>query len=347
MKKFVKEEKQLQLVGSFSHPNKLINAIETGKIKLEVLFLDIEMPGCNGLQLAERIFEIDDSIAVIFVTAYDNYAVKAFELNALDYLLKPVCKERFQKTICRLDTKKEKKYKNKSLLRVVSLGNFNIFSQNKKVNLNWRTAKTEELFLYLLYYQGDFVSKDKIASVLWSGKDPDRALNILYTTVYSLRKMFKNVGYKQVVKSKRGYYSLNMEQISWDVIEYIKLASKVDKNVKLYLKEVKNIIDLYQEDYLSGRDYDWAYGLRTELKEKFKNILNKAADYYLEEEKYEEAISVLKHIINEVYFDDRSYKKLINVYKKLGDEFLARKQYEEYRTKLIKEFGIEPEIRFF
>lgn len=65
----------------------------------DVLFLDIQMPERNGLDLLES---IDHEIEVIFITAFDQFAVKAFELEALDYLVKPVRFERFQITIDRL-----------------------------------------------------------------------------------------------------------------------------------------------------------------------------------------------------------------------------------------------------
>ena len=56
----------------------------------EVILLDIEMPGMHGLEVARHIGRLSDGPAVIFVTAHDRHAVEAFELNALDYLLKPV-----------------------------------------------------------------------------------------------------------------------------------------------------------------------------------------------------------------------------------------------------------------
>lgn len=65
----------------------------------DVLFLDIEMPGATGFELLDR---LADPPRVVFVTAYDQHAVRAFEVNALDYLLKPVRRERLDLTIQRL-----------------------------------------------------------------------------------------------------------------------------------------------------------------------------------------------------------------------------------------------------
>lgn len=60
----------------------------------EVVLLDIQMPGMGGLELARHLAGLDDAPAIVFVTAHDRHAVEAFELNALDYLLKPVRAER-------------------------------------------------------------------------------------------------------------------------------------------------------------------------------------------------------------------------------------------------------------
>jgi DNA-binding LytR/AlgR family response regulator len=76
-------------------------------LRPQVLFLDIRMPGLSGLEAAAELADAWDSTAapfpaLVFVTAYDQYAVKAFELHALDYLLKPVTPERLSQTVGRV-----------------------------------------------------------------------------------------------------------------------------------------------------------------------------------------------------------------------------------------------------
>lgn len=72
------------------------------ELKPDIIFCDIQMPGKTGLELAE---EISAMVDVVFVTAYDEHAIKAFELNAFDYLLKPVQPERLAETIRKLAVK--------------------------------------------------------------------------------------------------------------------------------------------------------------------------------------------------------------------------------------------------
>ena len=68
--------------------------------KVDLMFLDIQMPGLNGFQVLESIIEQGLTMpVVVFVTAYDQYALKAFEVHALDYILKPADEERLEQTI--------------------------------------------------------------------------------------------------------------------------------------------------------------------------------------------------------------------------------------------------------
>ena len=69
------------------------------KLRPAVAFLDIKMPGLSGLEVAGK---ISGNCRVVFITAYDEFAIKAFETEAIDYLLKPVTRERLEKTIQRL-----------------------------------------------------------------------------------------------------------------------------------------------------------------------------------------------------------------------------------------------------
>jgi len=69
----------------------------------DVVFLDIQMPGKNGIEAAEEILRMDAPPAIIFQTAYDEFALKAFELQAADYLLKPVSQQRLQASLSRFE----------------------------------------------------------------------------------------------------------------------------------------------------------------------------------------------------------------------------------------------------
>lgn len=79
------------------------DAIQEYGDSIDVVFLDIDMPGVDGIRFAECLGELDSEPATVFVTAYDDYAVDAFDVQAVDYLLKPVRLERLQEAIERVD----------------------------------------------------------------------------------------------------------------------------------------------------------------------------------------------------------------------------------------------------
>ncbi len=86
--------KEFEVIGEASYVDEAISLIE--ELKPDLIFLDIHMPEKSGFDLLEELTTVPE---VVFTTAYDQYAVKAFELNALDYLVKPLREERFAKTI--------------------------------------------------------------------------------------------------------------------------------------------------------------------------------------------------------------------------------------------------------
>lgn len=97
----------IQVVGEADSVAAAIKAIE--KTNPDIIFLDIQMPHSTGFDLLEQ---IEINAKIIFVTAFDEYAIRAFEINALDYLLKPVSPSRLAQTIERLDQTQEIPTKN-------------------------------------------------------------------------------------------------------------------------------------------------------------------------------------------------------------------------------------------
>ncbi|MCF0051491.1 response regulator [Dyadobacter chenwenxiniae] len=99
LKRLLEPYTRIDIVGEAANAEEALVMIE--ELQPELLFLDIQMPGKNGFELLSSIE--GKSPEVIFTTAYDEYAIKAFEFNALDYLLKPIDSERLKDTIHRIE----------------------------------------------------------------------------------------------------------------------------------------------------------------------------------------------------------------------------------------------------
>jgi len=103
LKRLLEEFDGIQIIGEAANAIDAKEKIETSKP--EIIFLDIQMPGKNGFELLQELEYIPE---VIFTTAYDEYALKAFEYNALDYLQKPIEKDRLAAAISKVGEKRLK-----------------------------------------------------------------------------------------------------------------------------------------------------------------------------------------------------------------------------------------------
>lgn len=105
MKSILKEFNELEIIGEAQDGVEGLEKIQ--ELNPELVFLDINMPGLNGFEMLKKLDQIP---YVIFVTAYDEFALKAFEVNALDYLLKPLDINRLHESIAKLKVKMENEF---------------------------------------------------------------------------------------------------------------------------------------------------------------------------------------------------------------------------------------------
>jgi two-component system, LytTR family, response regulator len=114
LKKLLLEFPEVEVIGEAANANEGIEKIES--LNPDLIFLDIQMPGKSGFDM---LTQIERAPHVIFVTAYDEYALKAFEVNALDYLMKPVEPKRLADALLKVRQKDEEEllsYNNRGLL---------------------------------------------------------------------------------------------------------------------------------------------------------------------------------------------------------------------------------------
>lgn len=102
LEEYIQDIKMLKLVASFGNPVKAVKYLK--KVEVDLLFLDIDMPEMNGFDVVDAL-KPDALPQIIFSTAYDEYAIRAFDINAIDYLLKPYTKERFKDAIKKLQAR--------------------------------------------------------------------------------------------------------------------------------------------------------------------------------------------------------------------------------------------------
>lgn len=105
LKSILKDFTEIEVVGEAQNGDEAIDLI--AKTEPDLIFLDVNMPGMTGFELLKKLEVIPN---VIFVTAYDEYAIKAFDVNALDYLLKPIDESRLVEALNKLKQKTESEF---------------------------------------------------------------------------------------------------------------------------------------------------------------------------------------------------------------------------------------------
>jgi two-component system, LytTR family, response regulator len=127
----------------------LLSGVEAIKnLKPDLVFLDIEMPGQSGLNLLDYFDEIEITFSIIFITAYNNYAISAFKLSAIDYLLKPIEVEDLTQAIALFE-----KNKNRNQFKFLK-HNMGAATQ-KKIGLNTVGSIVYVVLDNILYFEAD------------------------------------------------------------------------------------------------------------------------------------------------------------------------------------------------
>lgn len=137
-----------------------LKAAET--LHFDIALLDIEMPGMSGMELAEKLKEHTPDINIIFVTAYDEYALKAFQLYASDYLLKPISVSVLENAFSNL---RYPVVSGEEKLRVQCFGNFEVFCDGEPVH--FARARAKELFAYLIDLKGASANTGELCGILF------------------------------------------------------------------------------------------------------------------------------------------------------------------------------------
>jgi DNA-binding LytR/AlgR family response regulator len=148
----------LRIVAACDDGGTALDAIAT--CKPDVAFLDIRMPGLTGLEVAAGVLEASPATQVVFVTAYDQYAIDAFDKGAVDYLLKPIARERLQSTLQRVQARAGKKAGDGALAGLLQQLSSALPAAAKSPPLVWLTAssgKDTRLIMVedIAYFQSD------------------------------------------------------------------------------------------------------------------------------------------------------------------------------------------------
>ncbi|UHA73542.1 response regulator [Paenibacillus sp. 481] len=333
----------LEVVGLFQDPREALKLANEEHIDL--IFLDIEMPEINGMVLAELLLEAQPHVQIVFVTAYSEYAIEAFEVNALDYILKPVQRTRLAKTLQRCSVQEGNMTKRAAhpAQTLCCMAYLHLRDEQQNVHLfQWRTLKAQELFAYLLHYRGQTVRKESILEWLWTEVDIDKASSLLHTTIYQIRRIIKLTHMDITIKYSDGGYRLDLGNIHLDVELWEReIHSALPATVDT-LTYKQQLLDRYQGDYFGDHEYLWAEHERERLRTLWLFHAQQIAEFHLAQGRQLDALHIYLNMIEKYPYNEAICFETMKIYASLGYTYEVKKQYDRLVTYFQCELDIVP-----
>lgn len=337
----------IEIVSMLQDPRRVLENVM--KIRPDVVFLDIDMPGENGLELALKIQELHFGIIIVFVTAYSEYALDAFQAFPLDYLLKPIDEKRLDRTMEHLvQAANEKENSGQTGSTVVHcFRNFEAFHETySKIPIKFPTRQTKELFAYLICHYGQTIPREELILNIFGGKSDKKSLNLLYVTVYNLRRALEDAKIGRNIIKITGSYRL---EVSDGVCDYVDFSKFVETNSFLddsNIAAAERAAKLYAGAYLQNEDYFWVDEVRTKLELQYETLMLNIAEYYSELEELQKAEHFLITLIQYDPLSETGNRSLLELYMREGNREKFRRQYEIYEKILREELQTTPARQF-
>lgn len=212
----------------------------------DIAFLDVEMAGMSGVELAEELKRYNSEINIVFCTGYGNYRDKAFELHASGYLMKPITPEKVKRELENL----RRPILEKKRLKVQTFGNFEVYLDGKPLAFKYR--RTKELFAYLIDRVGALCTVGEIIGVLF--EDEGGREDYFQKLRRDLLTTLEEVGCENVIVHKRGMLGVVITELQCDYYDC--------------LNKKKDFATSYLGEYMS--QYSFAEYTNAHLYAKFK-----------------------------------------------------------------------------
>ena len=240
----IKEVRPNENVYAFQFVDDALASINHDKMSYDIAFCDVEMNEINGVSLAQELKQLLPNIKLVFVTGYDNYAIKAYEMHIDGYILKPINKNKIKDNLDYL-------LPNKQLVEVRCFGNFDLLYQGKSIKFS--RNKSKELLAFLIDRRGVAVSANECMAILYEDRCDRKTQKLFAMVVFDTKRNLKQLGINDLLENSYNSYSINTERVNCDYYNALNGSEKYK--------------DTYMGEYM--KQYEWADETNAELGNKF------------------------------------------------------------------------------
>lgn len=343
MTKMLGKLPDIEVIGCFSDTSEASLFVKEHDV--HVAFVDISMPQENGMQFAERMAMQHPDLHIIFVTSHKDYALDAFELSALDYIVKPVSMERIERSMSRAravhrfsETTQSEPVANP--VQIFALGGLEVRTANGSVK--WISRKSAELFGFLLLYRGRIVSRARIIADVFSDMSPKNAETYLNTSIYQLRKALEPHGLKSIIQSDPDGYGVSLADVSIDYVEFEERLKQHDVMDASNLAPLLETEMLYVGDLFGEKGFRWALYDMERLSDLYTSFVKKLACILMDQHEYDNATRLLNKLFGRNELDEETVRLLLCAYAEKKEQVSVVKLYRKYVKVLRRELNVAP-----
>lgn len=223
--------------------------------KTDIAFLDMEMPETSGIEVARQMKEIDPDIRIIFVTAYDNYALAAFDVDAIGYVMKPYTMEKLEKEVKKAGQMHGAPHQK---VYIQTMPNFEVFVDGKLVPISRKKAK--EFLALLVDRRGSVVTPGQAISVLWEDRPDDDSTKALFRmTVKRLKDVLDEEGIGFILELDKSCRAIKTSEVECDLYQFL---NGDEKGIRKYQGEYMSEYSWAEET--NAKLYETAFGFKDE-----------------------------------------------------------------------------------
>lgn len=231
-----KDFKEIESLKLFLDGNSAIEWVKNNQV--DTAFLDMEMSDMNGIELAKKLKEIDRNIRIIYVTAFGQYALEAFGVDAIGYILKPYTREDIYRELEKASLVRPRPQKH---IKIQTMPRFSISVDGNMIHFG--REKTEELLALLVDRGMSGLTAGEAIACLWPDRPGDDSTKNLYrVTFHRLMEVLKSEGIDDIISSEGRKKYILKDRVECDLYQIL------DGDREMLLS--------YSGTYL--KDYSWA-----------------------------------------------------------------------------------------
>ncbi len=349
MRRLLSKMEGVELVGSFQSAKEALYFVQQEKV--ELAFLDIKIAEDDGLELARSLRLINRTLDIVFTTSHSEFAIQAFDVYPLDYMVKPISRLRLAQTIAQAANRHNVSLNNgkestiKPLL-VRGLGCFEV-SDNQGETVKWISKKSMELFAYLLVNQGRGTTRTRILEDIFPEMPLKNAETYLHTAIYQIRKVLSPNGLKEMVLSVQDQYRVNVDLADVDFIQFEQGVKAITEINQTNAAAAIMLEEQYTGELFEDKSFDWVAMERERFAIMYDSLAKRLASWLAAEKRYREAALIARRIVSRNEFEEDSNLLLLKILGAMGDRQSFYSCYEHYTQLLQQELGVRPsdEIR--